>query len=54
MSTGDIIVLGVVLLLVAGAIISLVRAHRKGRCSCGCENCSCGCGKVLEIEDKRN
>ena len=54
MSTGDIIVLGVVILLVAGAIVSLVRAHRSGKCSCGCDHCDCGCGKVLQIKDRKN
>ena len=37
MSTGDAIVLAVVLLVIASAIISLVRSHISGRCSCGCD-----------------
>ena len=55
MSTGDIIVLAVVLVLVAGAIFSLVRSHRSGKCSCGCEDCcnNC-CSSVLKIEDGKN
>ena len=53
MSPGDAIVLAVVLLLMSGAIISLVRSHLSGKCSCGCENCN-GCGsRILEIEDER-
>ena len=56
MSTGDAIVLAVVLLLIAGAIFSLVRSYISGRCSCGCDrcSCSCGCGKVVEVEDEKH
>ena len=54
MSTGDMVVLAIVLLLVIGAICSLIRAHLLGKCSCGCENCSGCCGKVLDIKDKEN
>ena len=54
MSSGDIAVLGVVLLLVTGAVLTLIRSHLLGKCSCGCKNCDCGCGKVIDIEDRKN
>jgi len=56
MSTGDAIVLAVVIIAIAGAIFSLVRSHFSGRCSCGCDSCSCncGCGKVVEVEDEKH
>lgn len=53
MSTGDIIVLGVVVLLIGGAIFTLVRSHRSGKCSCGCEDCCNCCSSVISIEDKK-
>ncbi len=41
MSSGDLIVLAIVIALAAGAVFVLWNNHRKGRGSCGC-NCS-GC-----------
>ena len=54
MSTGDAIVLAVVLIAIAGAVFSLVRSHISGRCSCGCDQCSGCCGKVIDVEDKQH
>jgi hypothetical protein len=45
------IVLGIVILAVGGAIFSLIHGHRSGKCSCGCKGCSCGCGECIEIKD---
>ncbi|MBO6084503.1 MAG: FeoB-associated Cys-rich membrane protein [Candidatus Methanomethylophilaceae archaeon] len=44
MSSGDLIVLAIVIALAAGAIYVLWNNHRKGKSSCGC-NCS-GCSKA--------
>jgi len=41
MSSGDLIVLAIVIALAAGAVFVLWNNHRKGKGSCGC-NCS-GC-----------
>ena len=56
MSTGDAIVLAILFIVIAGAIISLVRSHLSGRCSCGCDKCSCdcGCSKVVEVKDEKH
>lgn len=54
MTVGSLIVLGFVALAVVGAILSLVRSHRSGRCSCGCDGCCSGCQKCkkcIEIEE---
>ena len=53
MTAGSMIVLGIVVLAVGGAIFSLIRGHRSGKCSCGCEGCSCGCScsECIEIKD---
>ena len=40
MTTGSLIVIGILVLLVGGAIYSMIREKRSGKCSCGCE---CGC-----------
>ena len=53
MTAGSLIVLGFVALAVVGAILSLVRSHRSGRCSCGCDGCCSGCQKCKKcIETK--
>ncbi len=44
MSTGDLIVIAVISLMVIAAIASIWNNRRKGRSSCGC-NC-CGCPKA--------
>ncbi|MBR4685763.1 hypothetical protein PED39_07970 [Methanomassiliicoccales archaeon LGM-RCC1] len=56
MSSGDLIVIAVISLMVIGAILVLWNNYRKGRNSCGC-NCS-GCPRSatckspnVEIED---
>ena len=54
MSTGDAIVLAVVIIAIAGAVFSLVRSHISGRCSCGCDQCSGCCEKVIDIEEKEH
>lgn len=36
---GTLVAIGVVALLIAGAIFALVRDKKRGKCSCGC-NCS--------------
>jgi hypothetical protein len=48
MSSGDLIVLAIVIALAAGAIYVLWNNHRKGKSSCGC-NCS-GCSKTGQCE----
>ena len=53
MSTGDAIVLAVVIIAIAGAVFSLVRSHISGRCSCGCDQCSGCCEKIIDVEDKK-
>ena len=41
MSTGTIIVLAIVIVLVGGAVYSIIRRKKsgKGTCSCGCSGC---------------
>ena len=53
MSSGDMIVLVVVIALIGGAILSIVKSHLKGRCSCGCSDCNrCDrCSNVIDVED---
>lgn len=55
MTVGNIIVLGIVILVIAGAIAILIRDHRSGKCSCGCDDCSgCSCGRVtIEEQDDK-
>jgi len=43
MTTGDLIVGGVIALMVIGAILVLIRNRKQGRNSCGCK-CSGCCG----------
>jgi len=43
MTTGDLIVGGVIALMVIGAILVLIRNRKLGRNSCGCK-CSGCCG----------
>ena len=43
MSSGDLIVIAVISLMVIGAVLVLWNNHRKGKSSCGC-NCS-GCSQ---------
>ncbi|MBQ6547333.1 MAG: FeoB-associated Cys-rich membrane protein [Candidatus Methanomethylophilaceae archaeon] len=53
MTVGSMIVLGIVIAVLAGAVYILIRDHRSGKCSCGCEcDFSC-CGKCIEIEDEK-
>ena len=52
MTAGNIIVLGVVILLIAGAIAILIRDHRSGKCSCGCDDCSDCCCRCVTIEEQ--
>lgn len=40
MTTGSLIVAGVLALLIIGAIVSIIMEKRSGKCSCGCD---CGC-----------
>ena len=51
MTLGNIIVLCIVIAVIGGAIAILIRDHRSGKCSCGCDECDCGCGRVI-IEDQ--
>lgn len=54
MTPASILVLGVVIAIVAGAIYSVIKSHRSGKCSCGCSNCcnNCkGCEKCIEIKE---
>ena len=51
MTLGNIIVLGIVIAVIGGAIAILIRDHRSGKCPCGCDECDCGCGRVI-IEDQ--
>ena len=54
MTTGIRIVLGIVAFAVVGAILSMVRSHRSGRCSCGCDGGCSGCQKCrkcIEIKE---
>lgn len=54
MTTGSIIVLGIVIAVIAMAIIVTIHDHRSGKCSCGCSECSecCGCCGTVKIEEK--
>ena len=52
MSTGDIIVLAVIALVIVSAVFIIVRDHLSGKCSCGCKDCS-GCCNCVEIKDEQ-
>ena len=52
MSTGDIIVLAVIALVIVAAIAIIVRDHLSGKCTCGCKDCS-GCCNCVEIKDEK-
>ncbi len=54
MPAGNLIVLGIVIAVIAMAVIVLIRDHRSGKCSCGCKDCCDCCGKCIEVEDKEN
>ena len=46
MTSGDLIVAAVIVLLVVGAVAWLVYSKKKGKSSCGCDCSACkGCGK---------
>ena len=45
MTFGSLIVLTFVILMLSGAVCSIVRDRRSGRCSRGCSSCSSGCSK---------
>lgn len=54
MTVGNFIALGIVILVIAGAIAILIRDHRSGKCSCGCDGCSGCCGRVtIEEQDDK-
>ena len=40
MTTGSLIIAGILALLMIGAVVSMVLEKRSGKCSCGCD---CGC-----------
>ncbi len=52
MSTGDIIVLAVIALVIVAAVLIIVHDHRSGKCACGCKECG-GCCNCVEIEDEK-
>ena len=54
MTTGSLIVAGILVLLIAGSIASIIWEKRSGKCSCGsdCGCCDCGCGKDEPIIPK--
>ena len=43
MTMGSLLVAGVLAILIAGAVVSIILEKRSGKCSCGCD-CGC-CGK---------
>ena len=53
MSTGDIIVLAVIALVIVAAVLIIVHDHRSGKCACGRKECG-GCCNCVEIEDEKN
>ncbi len=54
MTVGNLVVLGIVVAVIAIAILVLIRDHRSGKCSCGCDECSGCCSKCIEVEDKKD
>ena len=51
MSTGSLIVLAVIALIIAVAILHLVSNWRKGKSGCGCTKCNRCSGPNVDIED---
>lgn len=55
MSTGDIIVMAPLVLMVGSAVYTIVRGHRSGRMCGGCNGCrgcgGCQKGPVIKGED---
>ena len=51
-----ILVLGVVVAALIGAVISIVKAKKKGKsgCGCNCSNCPYECNGCNNESDKRN
>lgn len=46
MNLSDYLLIGVILLVLAGAICVCVRNHRQGKsCGCSCTHCDHSCGK---------
>ena len=43
-NAGSIIVGGILLVMIAAAVVKIIRDKRAGKCNCGCEGCS-GCSK---------
>ena len=43
MTWGDGIVIGIIVLIIAGAVIKIVRDKKKGKKCTGCEGCSGEC-----------
>jgi hypothetical protein len=51
MTVGSMIVLAIVIAAIGGAVISVVRNHRSGHCSCGCDGCCKNCKRCIEIKE---
>lgn len=45
---GDVIVLFILGIIVALVIRSMWKQHKKGGCSCNCENCKANCSGHIE------
>ena len=53
MSTGDIIVLIAVAVVIIGAITVILHDFRSGKCTCGCKECSGCCNKCIDVKDEQ-